>query len=296
MVARIFELQASDYRLGITPERGGSIAYFTWRTHALMRATCGPSILDTACFPLVPFSNRIAFGRFEGPDGPVQLAPNFPGGGHPHALHGFGWLAEWAVVSATTDAITIRHDYESDAWPWPYRAEQTFVLSHAGLRHDLSARNLGSSAMPTGLGFHPYFLHNEATVYRGLHSGEWRTFDDGLPIALDRHDQPRDWWNGSPVGARVVDTVYEGRTGPLSIDWPDRNLKLIIQPSDPLSRTVVYVPAGQNFFASNRSVIQPMRSIAQAVRPDCAGSNRGEVLTPRYHMMRCATIDHSQTR
>ena len=59
----MIELKAGEYFLALEPERGGSIARFGWRGQDLMRPTCGPSVLDVACFPLVPFSNRIAHGR-----------------------------------------------------------------------------------------------------------------------------------------------------------------------------------------------------------------------------------------
>jgi aldose 1-epimerase len=244
----MIELASADYRLVLEPERGGSVAAFEWKGEPLFRPTCGPSILDTACFPLVPFSNRIAFGRFERPDGVVQLRPNFPGSDHPHAIHGFGWLAPWDVVEADGDRAVLRHTYEADEWPWSYVAVQRLRLSDQGLVHELTLTNLSDRSMPAGLGFHPYFPRTDQTLYHGLHKGEWQSAHDGLPIQLMQAPQPLDWWRAQPVHERVVDTVYTGRAGPLSIQWPERRLQLTMTPTDNLGCTVVYTPNLQDYF------------------------------------------------
>lgn len=237
-------LAAGDYRLDLDPERGGSVAAFAWRGEPLFRPTCGPSVLDTGCFPLAPFSNRIGNGRFDA----VRLSPNFPGSDHPHTIHGFGWLAAWEVIEAGVDRAVLRHAHEPGEWPWRYVAEQRFELGDEGLVHALSLRNLSESPMPAGLGVHPYFPRSEHTVYRALHRGEWQTASDGLPVLLQEAGEAIDWSRGAPVSTRAVDTVYTGREGPLTIQWPERGLVLTISPSEDLSFTVVYVPGDGDFF------------------------------------------------
>ncbi|SEN36841.1 aldose 1-epimerase [Sphingomonas gellani] len=253
-------LTAGKYRLTVAPARGGSVDAFQWAGQALLRATCGPSILDTACFPLVPFSNRIAQGRFYAGTEAIRLAPNFPGEDHPHTLHGFGWLAAWEVRERSEHHTLLRHRHEAGEWPWRYVAEQRFDLSVDGLRQGLSVTNLSDTAMPAGLGFHPYFPRNDQTLYHALHLGEWRTADDGLPERLERFDAPTDGWDGRPVASRNVDTVFAGRSGALVIAWPDRDLTLTISPSDALSSTVVYVPAGRDFFC-----VEPVSHFTDAI-------------------------------
>lgn len=244
----MIELSAGDYRLQLSPERGGSILRLDWRDKPLLRPVCGPGILDTACFPLVPFSNRIAHGQFRLGAVDVSLSPNFPGSDHPHPLHGFGWLAQWEVIDAGQSRVVIRHDWPGGEWPWPYRAEQVFSISPEGLSVELSVTNLGSTAMFAGLGFHPYFPRDADTVYHGLHRGEWKTGEDCLPLALDEAPVARDWWAGQPVGTRSVDTVYSGRVSPLAIEWPSRGHAITLSPSDNLPDTVVFTPCGETFF------------------------------------------------
>lgn len=258
------ELAAGDYRLTAAPERGGAILRLDWRGQPLMRPACGPSILDAACFPLVPFSNRIANGRFAAGGREVRLRPNFPGSDHPHPLHGFGWLAAWRVARQDGRSVAMEHVHPAGEWPWTYRAEQVLALDEDGLTMRLAATNESDEAMPLGLGFHPYFPRDPDTRYRGLHRGEWRNDADCIPLSLDLRDAPRDWWGGAPVGARPVDTVYAGRAGPLEIGWPSRNLSLRLDCSEALTDTVVYTPARADFFC-----VEPVSNATDAF-------NRGE--------------------
>src|SRR3546814_10468318 len=68
--------------------------------------------LESACFPLVPFSNRIRGGSFTFRDRRILLRPNMTG--DPSPLHGQGWLVPWQVEEASsTDAILVyRHRSE----------------------------------------------------------------------------------------------------------------------------------------------------------------------------------------
>lgn len=259
-------LNAGDYRLGIEPERGGSIARFDWRDRPLLRPTCGPSILDVASFPLSPFSNRIAQGRFSFQGRPVQLAPNLPGTAHPHPLHGFAWLAPWQVIAQGPDHAVIACDYLGGEWPWPHRTEQHFTLTPAGLDLRLTVENRAAQPMPAGLGFHPYLPRTATTRLVALHRGEWQTTPDCLPQRLVEQAQPQDWWQGQPVGTREVDTVYTDRQGDLRVEQPDLGLALTISPSENLRHTVIYTPAGADFFC-----VEPVTHSTDAVNmADCS--------------------------
>ncbi len=216
----------------------------------MLRRVCGPGIFDTASFALVPFSNRIAHGRFAAGGRDVALPPNFPGTDHPHPLHGFGWLADWTICDTSDRQALLAFSHEAGAWPWAFDAEQHIALDEDGLEMSLALTNRSSAPMPYGLGFHPYFPRDEDTVYSGLHRGEWLTDSEGLPVRLDRRDAACDWWGGAPVGSRIVDTVYEEREGPLWVIWPSRGIALRIDASANLAHTVVYTPAGADFFCA----------------------------------------------
>lgn len=246
------EIGAGDYRLVAAPGRGGSILRFDWRGQPVLRPAPDPSsllsILDAACFPLVPFSNRIAHGRFAVDGREIRLRPNFPGSDHPHPLHGFGWLKAWDVTRHDPRELVMAHDHPAGEWPWSYCAEQRLALDDDGLTMTMAVTNDGDTPMPLGLGFHPYFPRDAQTRYRGLHRGEWRNDTGCIPVSHDERATVRDWWEGAPVGARPVDTVYTGREGALEIVWPERSMRLVLDCSDALVHTVVYSPAGRDFF------------------------------------------------
>ena len=256
-------LEAGDYRLDLDAGRGGCVLRFEWRGHPLMRPASGPGILDAASFPLVPFSNRIAHGRFRAGSREVALSSNFPGSDHPHPLHGFGWLAAWEVVRTEATEAVLEHRHDAGEWPWSYRARQIFQLGADGLTMTLELTNLSRDAMPAGLGFHPYFPRDPDTVYRGLHKGEWLTSPDCLPTSLREADMPVDWWDGGPAASRTVDTAYSGRSGPLVLTWPSRGYEVIMTPGDELPVTVVYTPAGEDYLC-----VEPVSHITDAHNRD----------------------------
>src|SRR3984957_9975826 len=93
---RIREIGAT--RVTLDPGRGGTIRELNWHGHDVLRPTpanAGDDPLDTACFPMVPFVNRIAYGRFEFGGRTVQLERNWSE--DPHPLHGQGWRKPWTV-------------------------------------------------------------------------------------------------------------------------------------------------------------------------------------------------------
>jgi len=66
-------------RLTLAPHVGGSIRELTWRgEHVLRPASAGATDdpFEMACFPMVPFANRIARGCFDFDGQTVCLAPN----------------------------------------------------------------------------------------------------------------------------------------------------------------------------------------------------------------------------
>ena len=113
---RIIEMASGSAQVRIAPAVGGAIAAFTVRDTPMLRPTPAAALVArdvrrTACYPLVPYSNRIATRglRFGGHD--YALARNF--GDHPHAIHGVGWQRPWTVddaSSATSALLALEHD------------------------------------------------------------------------------------------------------------------------------------------------------------------------------------------
>jgi aldose 1-epimerase len=154
-------LRAGNLELVLSPSIGGAIHSFRWlgaeQPVPLMRESHSDeqSVLGHASFPLVPYVNRIRGGRFDFRGREVRLQPNMAGDISP--LHGQGWLGAWSVESHGNQDAELRFVHEAGEWPWTYEALQIVSLDEAGLSIRLMCRNDSETAMPCGLGQHPYF-------------------------------------------------------------------------------------------------------------------------------------------
>ncbi len=232
-------LASGDTVVTLAPERGGGVLRFDWRGRAVFLGARAndPTPLGLASFPLVPWSNRIAHGRF----GDVVLPCGLPGLDPPHAIHGHGWLASWDIVEARPDRATLRYRHAADSWPWCYEARQQLVAFADGYVHRLALTNLDSRPMPAGLGLHPYFPRAGARI-RTAFSGYWLTTPDCLPttwVALGA-DAP------DLLAGGTIDTHFTGRQGPLLIEWPSHRLTIAVP--DDMPSTVIYAPENDNYF------------------------------------------------
>jgi aldose 1-epimerase len=274
----MLSLQYEDLYLVLAPACGGSIVSADKAGQPLLRpasdeAVASNDVLGMACFPLVPYSNRIAQGRFVFEGRAVTLPPNM--GDHPHSIHGTGWRGEWVVDNADETHATLSFEETAGGWPWAFRAWQTFSLDAEGFSVTLGVRNNASDRMPVGLGLHPYFPRDQQTRLHALFGGEWQHEND-LPVRWDRRAEPVDWWQGRPVSSRLVDTAYTGRRGDLSIEWPGHRFRLDIRPDDLFAHTVVYVPPGEDYFC-----VEPVSHMPNAInRPEPASVTGLRVMEP----------------
>ena len=161
----MIELAGGDWRALLRPEIGGCIAELTCDGNPVLRTMADDAVhpLQSACFPLIPYCNRIAGGRFTWGGRTVEIAPNLAGQRHP--LHGFGWLAEWRVMRRDATSALLEHDYDgSGEWPWPYVAHQHIALDESGCTVRLLVQNRAAEPAPMGLGVHPYFRRAPETT------------------------------------------------------------------------------------------------------------------------------------
>ena len=228
----LVRLAAGDAVVEIAPAAGGAIASFSLAGFDVLRPTPAAALAERnvrsfACYPLIPCSNRIAGARlaFEGRE--HALARNF--GDSPHAIHGVGWQRAWSVASAGTARAQLALDHaargeDAAAWPWPFRATQTFALSptpHGVALHvRLAIENTGDRAFPFGLGWHPFFPKAPDTTLAFAASHVWE--NDVAQIPVRRVAVPPAWRFDAarPLGEVVLDHVFEPSTGAATIAWP----------------------------------------------------------------------------
>ena len=275
----------------VAPDAGGALASYRWRQDGSAVDWLRPAdpaavgrrdASAMACFPLVPYSNRIRDGRFEFAGSNVQLPTALD---DPHHEHGHGWRHPWTVVRHQADTIILRYRHVADSWPWSYEAEQRITLAGGRLCMTISVRNLSNTPMPAGFGLHPYFPSTPWTHVQAQVSGMWETDAQVLPI---RHVLPptgADPSIGFDVSEVDFDTVFTGWTRRARITWPEQERQLDIEAEAPLDFLVLYTPPGEPFFCA-----EPVSNITDAFnRMDDEDINTGcIVLAPGQ--MRSASV------
>ncbi len=245
--AEVLSIAHGEYALEILPGLGGALAGMRFRgREVLRRAPPGAAEpLSSAGFPLVPFANRIANGRFRFGPRQVQLARNAPGQLHP--LHGQSWRAPWAVESHDARQAVLAFEYAPGEWPWPYRAQQVFTLRESGLEVRLTLENRASEPMPAGIGWHPYFRRTPLTRLRAEVAGVWLADEQCLPSSLAPARRIVDWSRGERLPEKLIDHCYTGWSGRADIVMPEEQLCVRIEAGEPLRWLHVYVPPGESF-------------------------------------------------
>lgn len=209
-------LRAGPLELELSPSIGGAIANFAWtaggRRTPILRGSHSPleNVLDAACFPLVPFVNRIRGGCFSFRGRQVRLSPNMAG--DPSPLHGQGWTSAWRAESLSEAEAVLAFHHEPGEWPWSYEARQTFRLADDWLWLRLTCRNTSDEPMPCGLGFHPYFPCGPETRIQTFVDEVWTVDENVLPVdrvtPTGRYDI-----SDAPVCGRDLDNGYGGWSG-----------------------------------------------------------------------------------
>ena len=182
----LVRLSCGALHLELSPLIGGAISAIRWigelGPKPILRECNSPleNVLDAACFPLVPYVNRIRGGNFTFRGRRIRLSPNMRG--DPSPLHGQGWLSPWQVERSDGAAATLGYRHEADEWPWAYEARQELSLDQRGLSLRLTCRNLSQGPMPCGLGIHPYFPCGSATRLATQTTCAWTIDEHVLPL------------------------------------------------------------------------------------------------------------------
>lgn len=250
---------AGAMRMVLRPSAGGRIAAL-WRDDDGVRrdilVPMLPRPFDPAnwpkagCYPLLPFSNRIRDAVFTA-DGTVVRLPAHPPG--PHALHGFSQRRPWTLHEAPAGPV-MRFEHDADAWPWTFAAEQRLVLDADGLTLTLWVQNRAATAMPLGLGFHPYLAAAPGDRVRFAVAAEWDVDADFIATAPGtapvRHD--------APLGTEPVTRYCAGWEGTATLLRPGA-APVSVTAEAPLDHLVFHVPPGGAYLC-----VEPVSHVADA--------------------------------
>jgi aldose 1-epimerase len=265
----------------IAPSHGGAILGWAAGEVPILRHPSPEAVAGDvhamACFPLVPYCNRVAQAHFRWQGREVQLAHNF--GDHPHAIHGVGWLRPWTVETASDGAVSLSLQHaasgaDADAWPFAFESQLTYRLIPRGLRVTIAATNRHHGPAPMGIGLHPWFSRAHAPALSFSATGVWENDATMLPkrhIALPAawsHESPR------PVGSLALDNCFTGWAGTARIMAGPASLAIRADPV--FGNLQVFTPASAGFFC-----IEPVSHTPDAVnRPDLPEGQAMTVLQP----------------
>jgi aldose 1-epimerase len=281
-------LETAAQRLYLLPGMGGSVAAWDWKTGhqwtPLFRPWDGQSDdrYTLACFPLVPWSNRITHGGFE-QDGVFHpIAPNRPDEAYP--IHGDGWRQAWTIAGDNGSSITLAlESHRFDGNPYEYRCAQTFRLLPDGLAIELEVTHLGDTPLPYGLGLHPYFERNEQTRLLARTTGVWLSGGDPIPTA-HTHVFPPTWDYNAPAplpqDGPLIDNCFSGWDGTARIDYPDRGMTLTMTMEDCKGYSLMYRPPEQAFFCYE-PITQPIDAFHMPDRPGLVELAKGQSMALR---------------
>ncbi len=237
-------LEQPSLRVCVNPGLGAGVASFDVRTgEDWWPAFAQDAALPVASFLMVPFSNRLADGRFEFRGQTIQLEDAAR-----HAIHGLVRKRPWEVRASGPTTTTLRFDWPGGAWPWPFTAEVTYRLEPDAFVTTLSVTNRSDRAMPAGLGFHPYFTRADAVVRFRVAGIYPDRFDTRIPSGpAEPVDARRDYSTARPLDPDAfMDFCAHGWDGVAELRWPSQGLHLDLH-SD-LGHLVFFNPP-QPYFA-----------------------------------------------
>jgi aldose 1-epimerase len=264
------ELVAGNARVEVNGAVGGALASFTLGGVDVLRPTPAGTrdVRAHACYPLVPYSNRIADASLAFHGRTYRLARNF--GDHPHAIHGVGWQQPWAIVAHDATSALLAFDHApvgdaANAWPWPLRAMQSLSLhadratGGAVLTLTLTIANPGTAAFPFGLGWHPFFVRGAATRLGFRARGMWKTDATRLPTMHAVGPLAFGFDPAREPGGETIDNVFTDWDGEATLSDADRRIAVAVRADRAAAFLVVYAPEGRPFLA-----LEPVTHMADA--------------------------------
>ena len=263
---KILTLHSGNALLAILPEVGGYITRYCLKTeeqvlelmrHSTQVGLAAEDPTEMSCFPLIPFSNRIRNGRFTFQGKQIKMLTNFPP--EVHTIHGHGWKASWTVSEVKENRAVLAYQHFPDEWPFSYLARQVFDLKASSLTVTLQIKNTGNSAMPVGMGLHPYFVRTPQASITAKTEKMWINDAETMPLRLESVPEINLLNQGLIVTQNALDNLFTGWNREVLISWPEWNANLRIFADAPLDFLVIYTPADADYFC-----VEPVSNVTDA--------------------------------
>jgi aldose 1-epimerase len=273
-------LQAGAAKVQIVPQMGAGLAGLWVGDLPVLRpwsgdVAAGPFALG--CNLLVPFSNRISNGGFQFEGIGQSISPNLPDEAFP--VHGDGFQREWLQVDANQHSARLLLA-KGEIGPFRYAATVTYNLSENGLTTQLSVTNTAASALPYGLGLHPWFPRSDATRLQFLAEGFWPETADHLPATLQPvpQDNGGDWRDLAPLPFGLINTGFSGWDGRAQIVQGPEAVSLQVT-AQGLGTALLYSPSAAADFFCFEPVSHPVDAHNLPGQPGLTRLTPGQTLT-----------------
>lgn len=285
-MTHIVTLENDHWQVGLLPTAGGSVAFARVNLGGAWVDVLRPTPeadLDkpaaSASFALVPWSNRVAQGRFTWAGRDYQLRVNFGDG---TAIHGTGLEFPWKVVEATPTSAALEfvsRDVYGVNFPWSFTARFDYVLDGERFEWRMAVTNDAHETFPAGLGHHPYFVRQltdasgealgggaELQLNCSTSYPAERCLPTGAPVEVEGR---LDFRHLRPLGTEFVDDCFTGRTSTTlaTVDYPGA-LTIDVEAGALLEHAVVYLPQGESFWA-----LEPVSNCNDGFNREAAGAD-----------------------
>lgn len=204
---------------------------------------------------LAPYSNRIRDGRFTFNGTDYQLANEGK-----HAIHGDVRTRPWRIDDQSETHIACHldsRDFPEFNWPWPIEMRVVYGVVNTVFSQRLWLWNRGESAMPAGLGFHPYYCREltrpgEPVLLQMNYTGVYPD-PDGTCLPAGTPEAPPDAINFSTEKPILPDSFFDcctqGYDGRGAIRWPESGVTVEYACSEIFGHLVLFNPVGKPYFA-----------------------------------------------
>lgn len=282
----MLEIKAGDNRIGIYPSLGGAIAYWLRRDLLIFYPVEDSPLIRKsnqiiAAYPLLPYSNRIADGKFSFNHSTYQLTPNASNGRD--SIHGNAWQRAWTLESFTENSVVLTLNYDPDAefgsekeWPYAYFARLRYCVYENGLFIEMSCKNTDVCKQPVGMGFHPYLPRRNFVEIGFSAPSVWNNGPDGFPEGRMLNE---DQWNFDRMRVltkdNFLDNCYVDWNRKAFIRWKYNDCFLTVSASPVFRHFVVYTPTDVPFFT-----MEPATNMNNAINMPVVSDRGLAVLRP----------------